>query len=247
MVINSTFQPVAARLKSLVFPPHAVRGSTLYAASTLVAAVGRGLWLPFSLLYFHLVVGLPLALVGAGLTGAGIVGLLLTPVAGSLVDHFGARPLFIVSFAGVGVGSLVYLGAHSFSLFLVGAIVISSAYSFNMPAGTAYVAEGVVFHPENSAPKPAGLSSACVVPPGGPQLVVWLRPIGNESWFECRCAPVRLGRQCRRDRCVPLAPIRERTRLLRHRCAYPGHPIESLPKGSVEADRETIELHHRPA
>ena len=119
----------------------------MYAASTLAAAVGRGLWLPFSLLYFHLVVGLPLPLVGAGLTGAGIVGLLLTPVAGSLVDHFGARPLFIASFAGVGVGSLVYLGAHSFSLFLVGAIVISSAYAFNMPAGTAYVAE--LFPPED--------------------------------------------------------------------------------------------------
>jgi MFS family permease len=147
LVINNTFHTAAARLKSWVFPPHSVPGSTLYAASTLAAAVGRGLWLPFSLLYFHLVVGLPLPLVGAGLTGAGIVGLLLTPVAGSLVDHFGARPLFIASFAGVGVGSLVYLGAHSFSLFLVGAIVISSAYSFNMPAGTAYVAE--LFPPED--------------------------------------------------------------------------------------------------
>ncbi len=147
MVTDSTVRTVAARLKPLVFPPHAVPGSTLYAASTLAAAVGRGLWLPFSLLYFHLVVGLPLPLVGAGLTGAGIVGLLLTPVAGSLVDHFGARLPFIASFAGVGVGSLVYLGAHSFSLFLVGSIVISSALSFNMPAGTAYVAE--LFPPED--------------------------------------------------------------------------------------------------
>jgi MFS family permease len=147
LVVPSFFHTVAARLKSLVFPPHAVPGSTLYAVSTLAAAVGRGLWLPFSLLYFHLVVGLPLPVVGAGLTGAGIVGLLLTPVAGSLVDRFGARPLFIASFAGVGVGSLVYLGAHSFSLFLVGSIVISSAYSFNMPAGTAYVAE--LFPPDD--------------------------------------------------------------------------------------------------
>jgi MFS family permease len=75
------------------------------------------------------------------------VGLVLTPIAGSLVDHFGARLLFIASFAGVGVGSLIYLGAHSFSLFLLGAIVISSAYSCNMPAGTAYVAE--LFPPED--------------------------------------------------------------------------------------------------
>jgi MFS family permease len=73
--------------------------------------------------------------------------MVLTPTAGSLVDHFGARPLFIASFAVVGAGSLVYLGAHSFSLFLVGAIVIATAYSVNFPAGTAYVAE--LFPPED--------------------------------------------------------------------------------------------------
>jgi MFS family permease len=58
-----------------------------------------------------------------------------------LADRFGARPLFIASFAGIGAGSLVYLGAHSFPLFLVGSIVISVGYSVNAPAGTAYVAE----------------------------------------------------------------------------------------------------------
>jgi MFS family permease len=145
--MNITFHTVAARLKPLVKPPHAIRGARLYAASTLVAAIGRGLWLPFSLLYFHLVVGLPLPLVGAGLTGAGIVGLVLTPLAGSLIDRFGARLLFMVSFAGVGVGSLVYLAAHAFAPFLVGAILISITSAGGMPATIAFVAE--LFPPED--------------------------------------------------------------------------------------------------
>ncbi|GHO63722.1 MFS transporter [Ktedonobacter sp. SOSP1-52] len=113
----------------------------------MVAATGRGLWLPFSILYFHLVVGLPLPLVGAGLTAAGICGSLIMPIAGSLVDRFGARLLFIASFAVMGSGSLVYLVAHSFGLFLVGAILISSANALSNPASTTFIAD--VFPPED--------------------------------------------------------------------------------------------------
>jgi MFS family permease len=139
--MNSSFQGVARRFKPFVTPPHAIRGAGLYAASTLVNATGRGLWLPFSILYFHLVVGLPLPLVGAGLTGAGICGLLVTPLAGSLVDRFGARLLFLASFVLMGIGSLVYLLAHTFAIFLLGAIIISSAYAFSNPAGTTFIAD----------------------------------------------------------------------------------------------------------
>lgn len=145
--MSASWQNVASRLKPLVTPPHNVRGANFYAASTLVAATGRGLWLPFSILYFPLVVGIPLPLVGAGLTGAGICGLLLTPIAGSLVDRFGARLLFIVSFAILGCGSLVYLIAQSFALFLVGAILISSSYAVSNPASTTFIAD--VFPPED--------------------------------------------------------------------------------------------------
>ncbi|BCL80931.1 MFS transporter [Ktedonobacteria bacterium brp13] len=139
--MDTSLQSVAARLKPLLTPPHAVRGAKLYAASTLVAAIGRGLWLPFSLLYFHLVVGLPLPLVGSGLTAAGIFGLLIAPAAGSLVDRFGARLLFVISFAMLGGGSLVYLVAHSFLLFLVGAMLISGSYALSNPASTTFIAD----------------------------------------------------------------------------------------------------------
>ena len=111
--MNTAFQTVIARLKPLLAPPHVARGAKLYAASTLVAAIGCGLWLPFSLLYLHLVVGLPLPLVGAGLTGAGIGWLLLAPLVGSLVDRFGARVLFIASCAGVGIGTLPRAGERA--------------------------------------------------------------------------------------------------------------------------------------
>ncbi len=64
-----------------------------------VDALGTGLFAAFSLLYFHEVAGLPLARVGLTLTIATLVGLVANPLAGSLVDRFGAKQVLIVSFA----------------------------------------------------------------------------------------------------------------------------------------------------
>lgn len=50
-----------------------------YFAMVLINALGYGLFAPFSILYFHLVVGLSLPLVGLGLTVASGVGLVATP------------------------------------------------------------------------------------------------------------------------------------------------------------------------
>jgi MFS family permease len=63
-----------------------------------IDATGTGLFAAFSLLYFHEVAGLPLARVGLTLTVANVVGLIANPLAGSLVDRFGARPILVSSF-----------------------------------------------------------------------------------------------------------------------------------------------------
>lgn len=129
------------RLNSLFIPPHRAPGSVLYALSTLLGALGRGLWLPFSLLYFHYVIGFPLPLVGVGLTLAGFWGMAITPLTGSLVDRFGARLLYILGFLLMGAGTLGYLMAHTFPIFLVAAMITQSAWACIGPAGSAYIAE----------------------------------------------------------------------------------------------------------
>jgi MFS family permease len=71
---------------------------------TVFSAIGRGLTLPFLFVYLNQVRGLPAGTVGLLVGWTGLVGLLLAPVGGTLVDRYGARrivlPLFLVEAAG---------------------------------------------------------------------------------------------------------------------------------------------------
>ncbi|HET8658615.1 MAG TPA: MFS transporter [Micromonosporaceae bacterium] len=74
-------------------------------AGTLFSAVGRGMTLPFLFIYLHQVRGLSAATVGLVVGWIGVVSLALSPVAGTLIDRFGARrvmlPCLLVEAAGV--------------------------------------------------------------------------------------------------------------------------------------------------
>jgi MFS family permease len=59
--------------------------------------VGSGLFLPLTLVYATRVVGLPLAVAGVTVTLGTVVGLLVPPLAGRLVDRVGPRPVVIAS------------------------------------------------------------------------------------------------------------------------------------------------------
>jgi MFS family permease len=78
---------------------------------TVFSAVGRGLTLPFLFVYLNQVRGLPAGTVGLLVGWMGLVGLVLAPVGGSLVDRYGARrvvlPLFAVE--ALGAASLVFV------------------------------------------------------------------------------------------------------------------------------------------
>ncbi|MEI7029448.1 MFS transporter [Streptomyces pratensis] len=66
-----------------------------YMAGMVVDATGSGMYLPLSLLYFHHVTGLPITQIGVILTSAAVVGLVSNPVAGVLIDRFGARTVVV--------------------------------------------------------------------------------------------------------------------------------------------------------
>ncbi len=60
-------------------------------ASDAISAVGTGLVLPLTLIYLHSVRHIPLATTGLLLAIPGVVGLVVVPVAGTLMDRIGAR------------------------------------------------------------------------------------------------------------------------------------------------------------
>jgi MFS family permease len=99
--------------------PHLLPGQQWYVASSLINALGSGLYYPFAVLYGHQVVGLSFPLVGLALSVAKGVSLATVPLQGALVDRFGARTLQIAAHLIRAVGFLGFLLAHSFPVFLL--------------------------------------------------------------------------------------------------------------------------------
>ncbi len=69
-----------------------------------VDAVGSGMYIPFSLVFFHHITGLSFAVVGAVLTAVGLVGMAALPLAGAAVDRYGARRVQLVLYGVRGTG-----------------------------------------------------------------------------------------------------------------------------------------------
>ena len=74
--------------------------------ANLVSNVGSGLTLPFLLIYLHDVRHIPLAITGALIGSAAVVGIAVGPAAGALVDRFGARSICAAAFSVSAAGAL---------------------------------------------------------------------------------------------------------------------------------------------
>ncbi|WP_200951163.1 MULTISPECIES: MFS transporter [unclassified Nocardioides] len=73
-------------------------------ASTVFQVLGRGLTLPFTIIYLHEVRDLTLDVAGTMMGLAFAVALVLTPLAGSLTDRLGARIMVMIGSAAQSVG-----------------------------------------------------------------------------------------------------------------------------------------------
>jgi len=118
-----------------------VQGHAAFVVAFLVDALGTGLYLPFSLLYFQRVAGLPLPAIGVALTGATLATLPLTPLTGALVDRFGGRRLVIASQFLQAAGFLGYLVVRSVPVLLVTALLVTAGGRVFYAASTALIAE----------------------------------------------------------------------------------------------------------
>ncbi|MBO0778199.1 MAG: MFS transporter, partial [Ktedonobacteraceae bacterium] len=103
--------------RHLGIPPR--RGTTSFLSAVFIDALGTGFFAPFSLLYFNVVVGLPLTAVGLAVSIATIFTIPLIPLTGILVDRFGARRLVIAAQILQGAGFLGYLVVHNIPLLVL--------------------------------------------------------------------------------------------------------------------------------
>uniref|UniRef100_A0AAU2JPP9 MFS transporter n=1 Tax=Streptomyces sp. NBC_00049 TaxID=2903617 RepID=A0AAU2JPP9_9ACTN len=92
-----------------------------------ISAVGIGMYIPFSLVFFHHVTGLSFTLVGLVMTVTGVAGLAFMPLAGSAVDRFGAKQVNLVLYGIRTLGFALYPFASSLPAFAAVALVTALA------------------------------------------------------------------------------------------------------------------------
>src|SRR2546421_5201170 len=105
--------------------PH-THGAGSFIIAMLIDAIGSGLFVPFSLLYFHTVAGLPFPVVGIVLTVATILSLPMTLVTGMLVDRIGSQRVLIASQLLLATGFLGYLMVGSAPELLAAALLATA-------------------------------------------------------------------------------------------------------------------------
>ncbi len=121
------------------------RGHRRLLAALSIDALGSGLFLPFSILYFTATTDLALGEVGLALSIAALVRIPATAASGMFCDRFGARTTVVISNLLQAVGFFAYLLVGSFSNLLLAAIVVqlgNSAFWVAYPALVHDVAEG---------------------------------------------------------------------------------------------------------
>jgi MFS family permease len=87
---------------------------------------GHGLYFPFSSIYFHNVLGIPLSLVGIGLAVFAGASVLSGLVAGPLTDRYGRKPVMLAALAGSSMSFFAFSLVGGFA----GYLVVSAAHGF---------------------------------------------------------------------------------------------------------------------
>jgi MFS family permease len=87
---------------------------------------GHGLYFPFSSIYFHNVLGIPLSLVGIGLAVFAAAGVLSALVAGPLTDRYGRKPVMLAALAGSSASFFAFSLVGGFA----GYLTVSAAHGF---------------------------------------------------------------------------------------------------------------------
>jgi MFS family permease len=104
-----------------------VPGEWALPVAAAVNGIGMGMYVPFTLVFFHYVTGLSFAAVGAVLTVTGLAGLGALPVAGAAIDRYGAKRVLYALYGVRVAGFALYPFAQSLAAFAAVALVTAAA------------------------------------------------------------------------------------------------------------------------
>ena len=81
-------------------------------AATFLSALGNGLVLPFLVVYLHQVRGMPTVVAGLVVAWQALLGFAIAPVAGSVIDRIGPRPVLLAAPVLLGMGTASFAFVH---------------------------------------------------------------------------------------------------------------------------------------
>lgn len=109
-------------------------------STVAIQTLGRGLTLPFTIIYLHEVRGFDLGLSGVLMGLIAVAGLLVTGPGGTLTDRYGARALLLVGLAAMIVGNVVLAFATTPAVAAVALVLIGVNFGVSWPAFNALIA-----------------------------------------------------------------------------------------------------------
>lgn len=109
-------------------------------STVAVQTLGRGLTLPFTLIYLHEVRGFDLGLSGTLMALIAIVGLAVTGPGGALTDRFGARAVLLVGIVAMIAGNALLAFATTPGVAAVALVLIGFNFGVSWPAFNALIA-----------------------------------------------------------------------------------------------------------
>lgn len=109
-------------------------------STVVVQFVGRGLTLPFTIIYLHEVRGFDLGLSGVLIGLIAVVAVVVTVPGGSLIDRYGARPVVLAGLLAAVAGNVTLAFASTPPVAATGLVLIGVFYGVSWPGVNALVA-----------------------------------------------------------------------------------------------------------
>ncbi len=116
-------RPPELPLKRRWGAPDLDRQVWLLVGAMLVFRFAQGLYYPFSTIYFHNVVGIPLSLVGVGLATLAVASVVSGFIFGPLADHYGRKPVMLAALSGSAATFLAFAFVGNFREYLAVCVV----------------------------------------------------------------------------------------------------------------------------
>jgi len=112
-------------------------------STVAIQTLGRGLTLPFTIIYLHEVRGFELGLSGTLMAVIGVVALAVTGPGGSLTDRYGARVVLLVGLVAMMAGNVLLAWATDPAVAAAAFVLIGINFGVSWPAFNALIASVV--------------------------------------------------------------------------------------------------------